>query len=95
MSGVEGLIHISELAEHHVENPREVVNQGDAVNVKIIEIDAERRRLSLSLRRVEPGEPVKTIDLGLAGLVVDGALPELGLSDEVFADDVAEGPGRV
>ena len=31
------------------------------VNVKIIEIDAERRRLSLSLRRVEPGEPVKTI----------------------------------
>ena len=91
VSGVEGLIHISELAEHHVENPREVVNQGDAVNVKIIEIDAERRRLSLSLRRVEPGEPVKTIDLGLAGSSVSTVpVPELGLSDEVFADDVAD-----
>jgi small subunit ribosomal protein S1 len=49
--GVEGLVHISELAEHHVENPREVVNQGDAVAVRVIEIDAERRRLSLSLKR--------------------------------------------
>ena len=68
VSGVEGLIHISELAEHHVENPREVVQQGDAVNVKIIEIDPERRRLSLSLRRVEPGEPVKTIDSRTAGI---------------------------
>ncbi len=91
VSGVEGLIHISELAEHHVENPREVVNQGDAVNVKIIEIDAERRRLSLSLRRVEPGEPVKTIDLGLPGSSVSTVpVPELGLSDEVFADTPAD-----
>ena len=57
LSGVEGLIHISELADHHVENPRDVVNQGDEVNVKVIEIDAERRRLSLSLKRVEAGEP--------------------------------------
>src|SRR5881394_1339063 len=67
LPGVEGLIHISELAEHHVENPREVVQQGEEVNVKIIEIDPDRRRLSLSLRRVEAGEPVKTIDLGTPG----------------------------
>src|SRR5207247_1990777 len=45
LPGVEGLVHISELAAHHVENPREVVSQGQAVNVKIIEIDGERRRL--------------------------------------------------
>ena len=51
LPGVEGLVHISELAQHHVENPREVVSQGDVVNVKIIEVDAERRRLSLSLKR--------------------------------------------
>ena len=63
LSGVEGLIHISELADHHVENPREVVNQGDEVNVKVIEIDPERRRLSLSLKRVEPGEAVKRIEM--------------------------------
>src|SRR5436309_8314039 len=53
LDGVEGLVHISELAQHHVENPREVVNQGDTVRVKILEIDAERRRLSLSVKRVE------------------------------------------
>ncbi len=53
-AGVEGLVHISELADHHVENPREVVNQGDDLEVRIIEIDADRRRLSLSLKRVTP-----------------------------------------
>jgi small subunit ribosomal protein S1 len=59
LAGVEGLVHISELAQHHVENPREVVSQGQAVNVKIIEVDAERRRLSLSLKRVEDSDPVQ------------------------------------
>jgi small subunit ribosomal protein S1 len=52
--GVEGLIHISELAQHHVEDPAEIVRPGQDVNVKIIEIDPERRRLSLSLKRLEP-----------------------------------------
>src|ERR671938_323817 len=52
LDGVEGLVHISELAQHHVENPREVVNQGDVIRVKILEIDEERRRLSLSVKRV-------------------------------------------
>src|SRR5205823_4127683 len=51
LPGVEGLVHISELAQHHVENPREVVSQGDEVKAKIIEVDGERRRLSLSLKR--------------------------------------------
>ena len=63
LPGVEGLVHISELAAHHVENPREVVQQGQAVNVRVLEIDGERRRLSLSLKRVEEGEqPVPRAD---------------------------------
>lgn len=53
MEGVEGLVHISELAAHHVESPREVVHPGDDVKVKILEIDDDRRRLSLSVKRVE------------------------------------------
>src|SRR5262252_7064756 len=53
LDGVEGLVHISELAPHHVESPREVVHPGDAIRVKILEIDSERRRLSLSAKRVE------------------------------------------
>jgi len=53
LDGVEGLVHISELAAHHVESPREVVHPGDEIRVRILEIDSERRRLSLSAKRVE------------------------------------------
>lgn len=52
--GVEGLIHISELAQHHVEEPSEILQTGQELNVKIIEMDPDRRRLSLSLKRLEP-----------------------------------------
>src|SRR3977135_2496123 len=53
LDGVEGLVHISELAPHHVENPREIVEQGDKVKERLLEIDYARRRLSLSHTRVE------------------------------------------
>jgi small subunit ribosomal protein S1 len=53
LDGVEGLVHISELASHHVESPREIVQPGDEIRVKILEIDSDRRRLSLSAKRVE------------------------------------------
>ncbi|MGZ5375080.1 MAG: 30S ribosomal protein S1 [Solirubrobacterales bacterium] len=60
LPGVEGLVHISELAQHHVENPGEVVAPGDEVRVRVLEIDEERRRLSLSVKRVEGQElPIK------------------------------------
>jgi small subunit ribosomal protein S1 len=92
MDGVEGLVHISELAQHHVENPREIVNQGDHVKVKILEIDSERRRLSLSVKRVEGQNlPLRTVDdsgepVEPAGNEDIGDVPELGLSDEVFSE---------
>jgi small subunit ribosomal protein S1 len=82
LPGVEGLVHISELAQHHVENPREIVSQGDQVNVRILEVDADRRRLSLSLKRVEEGMPVQPKPGD------EAEPPALGLSDEVFADEV-------
>ncbi|HEV7769798.1 MAG TPA: 30S ribosomal protein S1 [Solirubrobacterales bacterium] len=63
LPGVEGLVHISELADHHVENPSEVVEPGTNLNVKILEIDEERRRLSLSIKRVE-GQNMPMGDLG-------------------------------
>jgi small subunit ribosomal protein S1 len=49
--GIEGLVHISELAERHVEIPEQVVNVGDELLVKVIDIDLERRRISLSLKQ--------------------------------------------
>ncbi|HWE33880.1 MAG TPA: 30S ribosomal protein S1 [Solirubrobacteraceae bacterium] len=87
LDGVEGLVHISELAQHHVENPREIIQPGDPVRVKILEIDSERRRLSLSIKRVEgqvlPVRPIVPPAEGDAGL---DDVPELGLSEDVFAD---------
>jgi small subunit ribosomal protein S1 len=104
LDGVEGLVHISELAAHHVENPREVVQPGDEVRVKILEIDSERRRLSLSIKRVEgqvlPSElrareaanaPIDEDAQQGAGDLDD--VPELGLSEDVFAGEGAVAPG--
>ena len=49
--GIEGLVHISELAERHVEIPEQIVQVGDEIFVKVIDIDLERRRISLSLKQ--------------------------------------------
>jgi small subunit ribosomal protein S1 len=103
LDGVEGLVHISELAAHHVESPREIVHPGDEIRVKILEIDSERRRLSLSAKRVEdqilpvsrPGEPAPEADgaAGAAeaeGTTEDGAAPEA--PEAVEAPEAAEAP---
>jgi small subunit ribosomal protein S1 len=82
LEGVEGLVHISELAQQHVENPREIVQPGDEVKVKILEIDSERRRLSLSIKRVE-GQVLPRRSAADAGDLEN--VPELGLSEDVFA----------
>jgi small subunit ribosomal protein S1 len=54
--GIEGLVHISELAERHVEIPEQVVQVGDELLVKVIDIDLERRRISLSLKQANEGQ---------------------------------------
>ncbi len=50
---LEGLLHISELADHKIEKPQDVVKLGDEVEVKILKVDAEARKIGLSLRRVQ------------------------------------------
>jgi small subunit ribosomal protein S1 len=92
MDGVEGLVHISELAHHHVENPREIVEPGQDVRVKILEIDSERRRLSLSVKRVEEqlAHIRSATEAGAAAAAEAGGeeigdVPDLGLSEDVFA----------
>ena len=52
---IEGLVHISEMSEHHVESPEQVVTPGEELWVKIIEIDLERRRISLSVKQAAEG----------------------------------------
>ncbi len=53
--GIEGLVHISELAERHIELPEQVVQVGVEIFVKVIDIDLERRRISLSLKQANEG----------------------------------------
>lgn len=101
--GIEGLVHISELASHHVEKPEEIVSIGDEVEVKIIEIDGDRRRLSLSIKRLneeleedgETGEESagETAEEAVAPEAAGNEeekfaeVPSLGLSDEVFTEE--------
>ena len=76
-------MHISELAQHHVENPREIVSQGDKVNVRILEIDAEQAA-PLALAQAGRGGDARAAD----AVGEEAEPPALGLSDEVFADEV-------
>ena len=50
---LEGLLHISELADHKINSPQDVVNMGDEVEVKILRVDNDSRKIGLSLRRVQ------------------------------------------
>ena len=54
--GLEGLLHVSELADHKVENPEEVVTVGDEIEVKILRVDTEERKIGLSNKRVQWAE---------------------------------------
>ncbi|HHW10372.1 MAG TPA: 30S ribosomal protein S1 [Firmicutes bacterium] len=57
--GIEGLVHISQMAEQHVTNPNEVVKPGDKVQVKIVSLDERARRIGLSIREALPKQPKK------------------------------------
>ena len=56
--GIEGLVHISEMAVHHVDSPEQVVTPGEELWVKIIDIDLQRRRISLSIKQAAEGGEV-------------------------------------
>ncbi len=55
MGGVDGLVHISQLAHHRVEDPSDVVAEGDTVNVKVLSVDVDSERISLSIKDTLPG----------------------------------------
>jgi len=50
---IEGLIHVSEISDHRIEHPKEVLNEGDVVILRIIRIESDRRRIGLSMRKVD------------------------------------------
>lgn len=55
IGGIDGLVHISEMAWHHVEKPSDVVKEGDKVHVQILKLDPQNERISLSIKATQPG----------------------------------------
>jgi small subunit ribosomal protein S1 len=70
---VEGLIHISEISENRIEHPKEALHEGDVVNLRVIRIDPEQRRIGLSLRKVDSAQ---FADLDMKSLTADLDKPE-------------------
>lgn len=74
--GVEGLIHVSEMGDGRIQHPRELVKEGDTVPVRIIRIDPARKRIGLSMRRVESDDgnyPVEDFDYEEVEREIDNA----------------------
>jgi small subunit ribosomal protein S1 len=66
-NGLEGLLHISELADHKVENPEEVVKVGDKIDVKVLRVDTDERKIGLSRKRLEWAEEAEQQEEAAAG----------------------------
>ncbi|MBN2501847.1 MAG: S1 RNA-binding domain-containing protein [Anaerolineales bacterium] len=88
---LEGLIHISELSDHRVEHPKEVVSSGEEITLRIIKIDKERRRIGLSLRKVD-SLAYSDLDwqLALADIDEDGTEEEAAEAEMVAETEEAE-----
>jgi small subunit ribosomal protein S1 len=101
--GIEGLVHISELAERHVDIPEQVVSVGEEITVKVIDIDLDRRRISLSLKQavqdqtqMAAAEDELALEEGGAyqgyeGEYAEGAYAEGGYAEGEYAEGYADG----
>jgi len=74
LGGADGLIHISELAWHRVKHPRELLTVGQEVEVYVLRLDHEGRRIGLSLKRLQPNPWTQVDDLYHVGQVVEGTI---------------------
>ncbi|GAA4844036.1 30S ribosomal protein S1 [Paenibacillus vulneris] len=77
IGGIDGLVHISEMAWHHVETPSEVVKEGDQVQVQILKLDPENERISLSIKATQPGPWQKVAEEFQIGDIVTGTVKRL------------------
>ena len=77
IQGVDGLVHLSELSWEHVDHPRDVVKVGQEVEVKVISIDEERKRIGLSLRRLEDNPWLEKAEELQEGQLVQGSVTNI------------------
>jgi small subunit ribosomal protein S1 len=86
--GIEGLVHISEISHEHVDAPESVLSVGQDVQVKVIDVDVSRRRVSLSMRQVS-APPVKPREIEVEPESAREAGPEMSTTIEVPAEILA------
>lgn len=72
LGGVDGLIHISEMSWGRISNPREVLSEGDTVEVVVLDVDKEKSKISLSLKDVTPNPWTLAADKYVVGSIVEG-----------------------
>jgi small subunit ribosomal protein S1 len=77
IGGVDGLVHVSELAWNRVDKPSDVVKEGDKVKVKVLKVDKENERISLSIKETQPGPWAEAAEKFKAGDVVAGTVKRL------------------
>ena len=86
--GIEGLVHISELSHEHVDTPESVLSVGDEVQVKVIDVDVNRRRVSLSMRQVS-APPVREPEIKAEPEARREPAPEMKATIQIPDDIVA------
>ncbi|MFJ7746001.1 30S ribosomal protein S1 [Peribacillus sp. NPDC097295] len=87
IGGVDGLVHISQLSHQHVDKASDVVTEGDKVQVKVLSIDRDNERISLSIKDTLPGPWVDVSDKAAKGSVLEGVVKRLvsfGAFVEIF-----------
>lgn len=87
IGGVDGLVHISQVAHEHVSDVRDVLKEGDAVTVKVLSVDPDNNRISLSIKDTLPGPWSNIEEKAAVGAVLDGTVKRLtsfGAFVEVF-----------
>ena len=87
IGGIDGLVHVSQLSHEHVDKPSDVVSEGDTVKVKILSIDRDSERVSLSIKETLPGPWSDITSKAHKGSVLDGTVKRLvsyGAFVEVF-----------
>ncbi|NIA17461.1 MAG: S1 RNA-binding domain-containing protein, partial [Planctomycetes bacterium] len=97
---LEGLLHISEIADHKIENPQDIVKPGDEVEVKILRVDSDTRKIGLSMRRVQwaaedekqkyPDAPEQAEDSVRRGGLGGSLVPKTGIVSEALKEATTE-----
>ncbi|MGP7816074.1 30S ribosomal protein S1 [Niallia sp. 01092] len=87
LGGIDGLVHISQLSYEHISNPSDVVSEGQEVNVKVLSVDRNNDRISLSIKDTLPGPWAQIAQKAAVGSILDGTVKRIvsyGAFIEVF-----------